>query len=94
MSSVIIRKEKLTEIFNSFSPNVIEVYSATNFSFEHEVNVEFVIVYKNDIEVSKLFWELQKLYNDNAKLYITSRPRDGMLDAKKLIWRKGKWYIE
>ena len=85
-----MKKEALGEIFNS-TDGLIEVYSDLDFNLASKEAT--FIAYGTDVPVTLLLYRILDIGWFDLKLYKTSDPFASMLKGKKIIWRKGKWYI-
>lgn len=74
------------------TPEVIEVYADVNFSFEQD-SVELCLFSHLDFDTPRFLFGLQKIFSLPSKFYFTHKNLDSMFRGKKIIWRKGKWYV-
>ena len=91
MLGTIRRKTELEKLFNSVK-EIKEVYSSSDFSFDH-LKEDFYVLTNVDFDSPSLLKKLNELYPLSARLYIVSNTHALMLQGTKLIWRNGRWYV-
>lgn len=91
MLSVINIKETLGALFNKMVPNG-EIYGDMDFDLAKD-SITICILSKVNFDTSTMFHKVQDLYTLPIKLYCTTEPLHPMLNGKRIIWRKGVWYI-
>ena len=91
MLSTLKREELLSAIFDKYADS-IEVYSNSEFNFYVEDPV-FYILCKRDVDFVGLLYKLQEIYELPIHVYCTQRMFSKLLENRKLIWRKSKWYL-
>ena len=85
------RKSKLSELFESH-PEIVEVYSTVDFSFnKNPVKLFALLNYRTD--AVSAFESLIDIYGLGSCIYFTTNPLDFMFLGNKIIWRKGVWYV-
>lgn len=92
MSGVINKHMKLSSLFNSLE-TLCEVYTDLDFKLEDNFNVNFYLLAEHELNVAKVLIELNKLYGNTVSVYVTFNPYDLALRDRKIVWRKGVWYI-
>jgi len=95
-----INKIRLTDKLLKDNPSIIEVYSDHDFSFENDTTSFYFLCNsdlkdrgKHHLNFVKLLQEVQHIFDRNSKIYFARSSFDIMLESKKLIWRKGKWFV-
>lgn len=91
MLGVIRREDALSKLFTE-TPNIVEVFAAKDFQLENNSAV-FYFLTKGKLNIIEVFSQMLKIYDDKFKFYVATNSQDIMLENKKLIWRKGVWYL-
>lgn len=92
MLGVIHKQQILDKLFDSIH-GLTEVYGDKNFSLEN-FSANFYCLYNVKVDdVLKLYNGLEKAYPNKFGVYTSVHIQDAMFAGKKLLWRKGTWYI-
>lgn len=91
MLGVIRREDALSKLFTE-TPNIVEVFADKDFQLDNNSAV-FYFLTKGKLNIIKVFSQMLKIYDDKFKFYVATNSQDIMLENKKLIWRKGVWYL-
>lgn len=89
--SVIQRRYLLDQIWKN-TQYLCEVYGDIDFSVEDQCPNLYCLV-QQDIDKVSLYYKLSYIYTRGIKLHTTTESMDIMLCDKKLLWRKGVWYV-
>jgi hypothetical protein len=97
MLGQINKRKKLEETFADY-PSIAEIYSDKDFTFEKDTACFYCLFLdtRNDsknIDIVKMLMDIRYIFSDDSRLYFAKSGQDIMLLGKKLIWRKGRWYI-
>lgn len=91
MIGAIRRKQMMSELFNTFD-TLVEVYSNVDFDYSDN-NIVMVFLCRGSMDLARLFNEMLKIYEGHVSTYYTNNPTDIILQGRKIIWRKGAWYV-
>ena len=91
MLGVVGKDIVLSELFEKHK-EIVEVYSNVNFKLDNKY-ADFYILCKGDVDVPTIYRTLNDLYPDAVHVYIVKNQLSPALLCKRIIWRKGRWYI-
>ena len=91
MLSTLKLKELLNHVFSRYSDS-LEVYVDNDFSLYSE-KPKFYLYSATDIDLPTIMFSINNFYKEVAHVYYDNKWPSELFDNKKLIWRKGKWYI-
>lgn len=93
MFGVISKMKSMEKLLSEF-PNIVEVYSDVDFSFEKD-SAKFycVCVDSSTTDSTSLLYRVCAIFDNNSFVYFAKSSMDVMLEHRKLIWRKGSWYL-
>ena len=93
MLGVISKMKSMEKLLSEF-PNIVEVYSDVDFSFEKDSAI-FYCVCKDSFTTDfvSLLYCVRNIFDDKSRVYFAHSSMDVMLEHRKLIWRKGSWYL-
>lgn len=89
---------KLQELFKA-TEGLIEVYADSDFKASNDTAKVYLLVNEKESflagtsDVMRLLVGLRECFDEKSAFYVAHSNFDIMLENKKLIWRKGKWYI-
>lgn len=81
----------LQHIFEKYSDS-LEVYAAMDFDL-HDPEPCFYLYSRKDVDLPVMLEQIQSIYDLPIHIYFTHYMKHMLLDNKKLIWRKGRWYL-
>ena len=84
-------QDALSVIFDKYKDS-LEVYSDYDFDL-HDLQPSYYLYSTKGVDLATMLFKVQELYDYDIHLYYTHNMRSPLLENKKLIWRKGKWYI-
>ena len=91
MFGTISKKRETSNILKAY-PEINEIYTETDFTFEKDY-INVYLLSNVTFDVVKLLYELNDIFPLGARVYIAKSNLDIMLQDKKIIWRKGRWYL-
>lgn len=71
---------------------VSELYSDVNFTFEKDGG-EFIMLCSQNVSLPTAYFEFSRVFPLPVRLYVTKDPFDAILCDKRIVWRKGVWYV-
>lgn len=90
--NVIAKKEHIDNVLAKFS-NIYEVYVDDRFTLKSP-DASIYVVASNNISFDGLLNALSEAFPGKLSLYITYNNPHISLLGRKLMWRKGRWYID
>ena len=91
MLSTIELKEAFGAMLDA-SPEILEVYSTPDFSFEQDTP-NLTILIKKGFNVLSVWSKVREIYPEVVDVYVISNPQSMTLQGQRIIWRKGKWLV-
>lgn len=91
LDSSIKTKHALEKIFSTTS-FLVEVYANVDFTFMDERPCLYLLASQR-LDETFLYYTLCSIYIQGTRLHITTDATDDMLSDKKLLWRRGVWYV-
>lgn len=90
MRGAIERKHRCTELFAADS-TIKEVYAPLDFDFLND-SATLIFYTTKFFDSSKMLFELAPMWDNKLTIRVVDNPYDGLLQGKRIIWRKGEWY--
>lgn len=91
LDSLIARKHLLGLLFGN-TQYLCEVYADVDFDIANE-RPNLYCLTQHKIDNVFLYYKLCSIYTRGVNLHTTTVSTDIMLYDKKLLWRKGVWYV-
>ena len=90
MYSTILRRKQLGDLFKE-ADFLIEVTSK-DYTWMNDTPTLCLLV-RDDSSILDLFYKIQNIYDNSAKVYVTQNPYDPLLSGNSMVWRN-KWFKE
>ena len=93
MRGQIGRSLALHDVFTQY-PVIVEVYADKGFTLAQD-DVKFYVLARNTkgVNTANVYKQVASIYEKPCSVYFTDSEVNTMLEDKKLIWRKGRWYV-
>lgn len=91
MLGTINKQHFLSEALQKY-PEIVEVYTDTDFSFEKDY-MDMYVLRSSDFHAEQLLYDIHSIFSMGGHVYLAKSSLDTMLNGKKIVWRKGKWYL-
>lgn len=93
MRGQIGRRLALHDVFTQY-PVIVEVYADKGFTLAQD-EVAFYVLTRNTkgVNTVNVYKHVASIYEQPCSVYFTDSELNTMLEGKKLIWRKGRWYV-
>jgi len=93
MHGQITKRLALHTIFTRYS-TIVEVYADKDFSLEMDVASVYILVRDlKTVDTTTVLSMITNLYGQPCSVYFSEEESNMMFEDKKLIWRKGRWYL-
>ena len=96
MLGVISKMKLMDELLKEF-PLIIELYADTDFTFEKDSANFYALCsdvkFNNMVDFTLLLHKLSAIFDESSRMYFANSSMDVILEHRKLIWRKGSWYL-
>lgn len=79
------------ELLRDF-PEVTDIYADMSFDFSCK-DVRLFILHEVKFDTVKFLYRVREIFGENSKIYTTTDCLDTMFYGKRLVYRKGRWYI-
>lgn len=92
MLSTISRQAALGELFAKY-PEIVEVYVNNDFTLTQDWNEFYILTRSTNISTLDILKSLNTIYSRPCSVYFAESEFNLMFVGKKMVWRKGRWYI-